>query len=124
MEIKFTVPGVPVPYQRVVPKQGQAPYNPPKYREYRKLVRLFAMRAMEGQPYTEKPIHIKITVYHTKKAASKQSGDIDNHLKAIFDSLNKVVFKDDGQIVSVRVEKIKKPQDPHIEVWVSDEFSE
>lgn len=120
MTINFTVPGIPISYKRVT--QGNHPHNPAKYREYRKAVALIARSVMRGREYTEKPVSVTVWVYHPIKAASKQSGDIDNHLKSILDALNGIVFKDDGQVIQATIYKVKDKAAPRVEVNVTDEF--
>ncbi len=91
--VNFTVPGIPISYKRVT--HGNHPHNPAVYREYRKAVALVARSVMKDIECTLKPVGVTVWVYHPVKAASKQSGDIDNHLKSILDALNGIAFKDE-----------------------------
>lgn len=122
MTINFTVPGIPVSYKRVVPRKGGRPFNPKNYSDYRNTVGLIAKSAMADEPPTTKPVKVFVRVYHSKMAACKQSGDIDNHLKAILDSLNGVAFKDDGQVIQAEIRKFKDKDNPRAEIFVTDQF--
>ncbi len=118
--INFTVPGKPISYKRVT--HGGRPHNPTIYREYRSTVALIARSAMRNSTCTDKPVSVVVKVFHPVKADSKQSGDIDNHLKSILDALNGIAFKDDGQVVQAEVYKFKDKINPRVEVSVTDEL--
>lgn len=123
MTISFTVPGLPVSYKRNDHNFGQRKsFLPKRYRDYRNAVALIAKSLMRGREYTTKPVSVIIKIYHKVKADSHNSGDIDNHLKSILDSLNKIVFKDDGQVVQATVFKFKDETNPRVEVYITDEF--
>jgi Holliday junction resolvase RusA-like endonuclease len=106
-------------------------YDPAKSRHYKEYVRL---AASEHAPAAllEGPLQLVVNVYRSipksfskKKTAQAEAGvirptskpDVDNYVKAIKDALNKVIWKDDSQIVSVTVDKFYS-QRPRIEVKV------
>ena len=64
-------------------------------------------RRMGGQLTGE----ISVKLYRKYKATAKIFGDVDNHLKAIFDGLNKIAFADDSH--SLRCGKIHR-QSPRL----------
>ena len=118
--INFRVPGIPISYKRVT--HGNHPHNPAVYREYRNAVALVARSVLKDNECTLKPVSVTVWVYHPVKAASKQSGDIDNHLKSILDALNGIAFKDDGQVVKATIYKVKDKSNPRVEINVTDEI--
>lgn len=96
-------------------------HTPEKTVAYENWVKQCALDSVSvGFVPTDKPIIANVTMYYQKpKSGSKvvQSGrdlgtirptvkpDIDNVLKAIFDSLNGILYKDDTQIVEVTASK-------------------
>ena len=118
--INFTVPGKPVSYKRVT--HGKKPHYPPEYTDYRDVVSLIARSVMRGADYTEKPVNVVVKVYQPLEVTNQHSGDIDNYLKLIFDALNKIVFKDDKQVIQVIAYKYQDKHNPRVEVSVTDEL--
>jgi len=82
---------------------------------YKATVKILASQAMAGQPAFEGPIKVAIEFQftrpksHTKKrredSRHAQKPDIDNLIKAVFDSLNEICFRDDSQICELIVTK-------------------
>lgn len=102
---------VPAPRPRVT-KYGT--YNDPKYTLYKKVLGLKA-KSMIKKPL-EGEIFVKIDFFYNipkswskaKREAAKwhtSKPDIDNLVKTVLDSLNKIVFLDDGQVVSITARK-------------------
>ncbi len=132
--IQFTVYGEPVAQgrPRATTIAGRARlYDPAKSRNYKEYVK---MAAAEHAPSAllEGPLLLNVTVYRSipksfskKKTAQAEAGelrptskpDVDNYVKGIKDALNKVIWKDDSQVVSVMVAKFYS-QKPRIEVKV------
>jgi Holliday junction resolvase RusA-like endonuclease len=132
--IQFTVYGEPVAQgrPRATTIAGRARlYDPAKSRNYKEYVRL---AASEHAPAAllEGPLLLSVSIYRSipksfskKKTAQAEAGelrptskpDVDNYVKGIKDALNKVIWKDDSQIVSVTVAKFYS-QKPRIEVKV------
>ena len=74
----------------------------------------------------EGPLRIQIIVGRTRpKSAPKRvkhaatRPDLDNYLKLIFDAMNSVVFRDDGQIVAITAVKHFSDK-PGIDITVQD----
>jgi Holliday junction resolvase RusA-like endonuclease len=51
---------------------------------------------------SEKPIKITAVFYY----ADKRRRDLDNHMKLLLDCFNKLIFKDDSQIIEIHIKKI------------------
>jgi Holliday junction resolvase RusA-like endonuclease len=120
--VSFTVWGDPVPKGR--PKFRRignftSTYTPAKTKAYETLVKEEGIKAMNG-PVLETAITAYISIYlkvpasYSKKRTTwclcgaerpTKKPDLDNVIKAIFDSLNDVVYKDDSQIVYVQTGK-------------------
>lgn len=87
----FTIPGDPVAWQRVVPKNGYA-YVPTKTKNFEQRVAMIAKT--NGAKVLQGPVRMTIDAY----AATLRRKDIDNITKAIFDGLNGICFEDDHQV--------------------------
>lgn len=78
----FTIPGCPVPWERVTPKAaGGRTLTPNRTRKYEADVRLRAMGA--GVRLTGAPVRVTIACHFP----NKQRRDLDNIAKAILDGL-------------------------------------
>lgn len=95
-------------------------YQPKRNQEYRQKVQTAARLAMKGaEPLTDE-ICAAVKIYRKYKRSSRQSGDVDNHCKAIFDALNGVVFVDDSQICRCVVEKYQDKERPRAEIEIAN----
>ena len=121
MTIEFTVPGRPVPMARPrVTMHGT--YTPKRCRDYKAAVSIAAKVAMVGKEPIEGAVALFIKLGYgapqswtkAKRAAAsgnairpigRNTGDADNHAKAIMDALTGIVWKDDSQVVCLTVEK-------------------
>ncbi|MBR1806469.1 MAG: RusA family crossover junction endodeoxyribonuclease [Selenomonadaceae bacterium] len=102
MAIKFSVQTEPVPFKRAM-TNGKRRFNDPRYTDFKNVVGLHAKVAMQGRaPFTE-PIKITVNTFTKYKPTALQSGDVDNHLKAVMDALNGICFFEDRQIVEGHV---------------------
>lgn len=122
-QLFFTVEGTPVGKGR--PKFARrgnfvTAYTPTKTRTYESLIAEAAKKAMGTSEPLQTPIaaYIYITVpipqsYPKKRRDACLNGferpckkpDCDNILKAFFDAMNGIVYKDDCQIVSIHAAK-------------------
>lgn len=104
-------------------KRGHA-YTPAKTRTYEKLVKITAMKHFKKP--LETPLKVTIVIHKlppkgwskvkTKKAINGDvqatvRPDVDNYAKSILDGCDKVVFKDDNQIIELNVKKIYSEED-------------
>ena len=123
--ITFFVPGEPVgkgrPRVFVNKRTGRAHgVTPGKTRTYEGIVRTMAMEAMKGNPPWESGVNLelkflfaipqswpdwKIRLAKLGAVLPTTNPDWDNASKAVVDACNGVVWRDDAQIVRVRVAK-------------------
>lgn len=62
---------------------------------------------------SKKTIGLKIDVYRPRK-----SGDLDNTLKAILDSLNGNLYEDDRQVIEIHAHRHDDKDNPRVEIGV------
>lgn len=127
MTISFDVPirAIPMSRPRVT---SHGTYYPRRCKEYRDVVSLAAKAAMRGESPTKDTcccsVCLSFAVPKSYTKAKKQAallgdiypdgrntGDLDNHAKAILDALNGVVFEDDSQVVSLSMMKMYDTSD-------------
>jgi Holliday junction resolvase RusA-like endonuclease len=127
--IRLEIPGPPRGTARartriVTPAGGKAfasVYTDSKTRSEGGAVRMFAANAMNGRPPLEGPLELRMTAFFPipaswsgKKSVKALAGliaptgkpDFDNLAKMACDGMNKIVFKDDAQIVSAHCWKL------------------
>ena len=115
--IKILVSGEPIPAARPRFGSGRC-YQPARNVEYRREVQAAARLAMKAKPPLECALTAVVKLYRRYKPTARIFGDVDNHLKAIFDGLNKIVFEDDSQIVRCIVEKHTDKENPRAEIEI------
>lgn len=123
MMVSFTVPGQPQGKQR--PRIGRVRgharmFTPDETVNYENLVKVKAEQAMAGRPPIQGPCQVVLGVFlqvpaswSKKKRESALAGDIcpttkpdiDNVIKALFDGMNEVVWRDDAQVVDLKTTK-------------------
>lgn len=112
-------------------------YTPPRTASYENRLAWAAQAEMKGRKLMDGPLDVSIRAYlgipasMTKvKRALAQAGyawptkkpDIDNFCKSALDSLNKVVFLDDSQVVRCLVEKHWSDQ-PRLEIIITQRLT-
>lgn len=119
MKINFVIPGKVQAKQR--PRfNGEFAYTPRETVAYENWVKTCYLEKYKGQRPLEKPLKVKIIAYYDiPKSTSKKKQqqmlnneifptvkpDTDNIAKSILDSLNKIAYLDDKQVVKLEVEK-------------------
>jgi len=121
MTIEFTVPGKPVPMARPrVTMHGT--YTPKRCRDYKTSVAMFARRAMHDREPLEGAIVCRIDLsfdipksykegkllaarHNVIKPVGRNTGDADNHAKAVLDALKGICWGDDSQVTKLIVTK-------------------
>lgn len=120
--IRFTVPGRPVPYVRTTQRQKFVDRSYHRYQEFKNHVAWLGKLATKEQ--LNGPVAIEIDFYMTGKGR----GDLDNLIKGVLDSLNKICFADDSQIVEIKARKWrvldKDDQRVEVKIWPIDQLQE
>lgn len=135
MKITFTIPGKPTGKGRPrFARRGAfvATYTDSKTASYENLVKLAASQAMGGREPLAGAVSLSVYVYvmppvswSKKKRESALAGEIrpmakpdsSNVLKAIEDGMNGIVYVDDKQAVTLRVDKFYAAKEcAHVEV--------
>lgn len=91
-----------VPFKRTIVKNGHY-VNPCRYVIFREQLGYLARLALKDLEPLKKPIKISVKVYRQCNPSSLSFGDADNHLKAVLDALNTILYADDSQIVDARI---------------------
>lgn len=137
--VQFRVEGIPVRKGRPRFRRNKnfvQTYTDEKTVAWEKKVYAAAAYAMSS-PY---PLETPVAVYlyfgipipksHCKKRAKacldgleapSKRPDLDNMAKAVIDGMNGVIFKDDGQIVSLHMKKVYS-SDPGVDILVKEEL--
>lgn len=112
--IKIVVPSEPIPAART--RFSGHVYQPKRNREFREVVQQAARLAMGNRPPLQGEVAATVKLYRRYRPTTRNYGDADNHLKAILDALNGIVYLDDAQIVRCLVEKFTDKEDPRAEI--------
>lgn len=119
LTIEFTAELEPVPFPRPM-SNGRRRFNPPRYVTFKETLGLIAKRVMCGRAPLKGNVKLVADFYRLKpkNPASRQWGDLDNHLKAVLDSLNTIAFEDDRQVV--KLSGTKNYGTPHISIRLEE----
>ncbi|MEH6848578.1 RusA family crossover junction endodeoxyribonuclease [Bacillus pseudomycoides] len=108
-------------------------YDPKKSRDFKRYVSAVAAK-YAPQSLLEGPLQLEVKVYKPslktfskRKAIAAEEGllrpttkpDVDNYVKGVKDALNNVIWKDDSQVVDLKVSKWYSEK-PRIEVCVKE----
>lgn len=135
MEIKFTVPGQPVPQgrPRFTTKPFVRSYDPPKSAKYKNKVKKFAEKIAPEKPL-QGELYAEILIFKetlksfnkTKKAAAEArtlrpttKPDADNYAKGILDAVKGIIWEDDGQVVDLVTRKFYS-EIPRAEITIKE----
>jgi Holliday junction resolvase RusA-like endonuclease len=141
--VSFTVPGIAVAKGRPkFARRGQhiTAYTPEKTVSFENLVKDRAANAMKNQrlTMTAGPVQAVVNIYlpipkswpkkFKEMALAGQVGmtkkpDMDNIIKALFDAMNGIIFKDDSQVVFAMVRKIYS-MTPYTEITIESTYQE
>lgn len=83
------------------------PFLPKRSREFREKLQWILKAAMKGKALYQGALKITINLYKNIVPTAQGYGDADNHAKAVLDAANGILFKDDKQVVDLRVIKHK-----------------
>ncbi len=120
--IEFIIPGHPVAKARArVTRNGT--YTPEATQDYKKVIQVYAMQAMQGILPIKGECLLSINIYRRAKTTSRP--DIDNYCKAVMDGCNGIIWVDDSQVTKLYSTKscIAKDQEELIGVEVGFETS-
>ena len=138
MTLMFSVYGVPVPQgsmRAFIPKGWKRPVLTsanPKLKSWRQLIAEGASQAMQAQPASERGlllegVRLSVAFYlprpkslPKRATANVKKPDIDKCVRSILDSLTRVVFRDDSQVVELFATKqyASLTDAPHVEICV------
>ena len=117
--IRIIVDGDPIPAAR--PRYSvRRVYQPKRNAKYRECVQASALVAMSGKKPMTGELSAVVKLYRKYKPSARNFGDVDNHLKAIFDGMQKIVFNDDSQITRCLVEKFTDKAQPRAEIEIEE----
>lgn len=85
---------------------GKRCYQPSRNVEYRQKVQAAARLAMDGAEPMDGELFADVKLYRKYKRAARIFGDVDNHLKALFDGLSGIIFCDERSNMPVRGRKV------------------
>lgn len=99
----------PIPKARARINKNGITWTPIKTKDFEKTIRLLTYKQYKG-PILLGPLSIYLHFFLKRPKTVKRphcivKPDLDNLIKAIFDSLNKVVWNDDAQIISLSCKK-------------------
>ena len=132
-EVNFTIPGKAQAKQR--PRfNGKFAYTPKQTVEYENWIKTCYLEKYNNEKLFEKALEVNIIAFfEIPKSISKKKKeqmlnneiypttkpDTDNIAKSILDSLNGIAYKDDKQVVDLRVRK-QYAEVPSVSVWISE----
>lgn len=132
-KIEFIIPGKVQAKQR--PRfNGKFAYTPKQTVEYENWVKTCYLEKYNNEKPFEKALEVNIIAFfEIPKSISKKKKeqmlnneiypttkpDTDNIVKSILDSLNGIAYKDDKQVVDLRVRK-QYAEVPSVSVWISE----
>ena len=104
LRIDFT--GEPLPQSRVRFANGHA-YEKPAIKAYKDQLAHLAKIALNGSSSWQVAVSVNIIVRRKFPICSRRFGDIDNHVKAILDALNGIIWLDDSLVTSISARKVQ-----------------
>jgi Holliday junction resolvase RusA-like endonuclease len=133
-QVIFTVKGDPVGKQRPRFSRGRT-YTPKKTVDYESLIASKSSQAMGSSEPLQTPVAIFIWISHAIPASYSKKRkeaclngldwpkkpDLDNVAKVFLDAMNGIVYKDDVQVVKLRVSK-RYDTDSRVDVLVREEL--
>jgi Holliday junction resolvase RusA-like endonuclease len=133
-QVTYSVEGDPVGKQRPRFSRGRT-YTPKKTVDYESLIASKASQAMGSSEPLQTPVAIFIWISHAIPASYSKKRkeaclngldwpkkpDLDNVAKVFLDAMNGIVYKDDVQVVKLRVSK-RYDTDSKVDVLVREEL--
>ena len=133
-QVIYSVEGDPVGKQRPRFSRGRT-YTPKKTVDYETIIASKASQAMGSSEPLQTPVAIFIWISHAIPASYSKKRkeaclngldwpkkpDLDNVAKVFLDAMNGIVYKDDVQVVKLRVSK-RYDIEAHVDVLVREEL--
>lgn len=112
----FQIDADPIPLARPRFSRGRA-YLPQRSRNYREVLQAAVKSQLTEsfRPFVG-DLHCHLKFYRKFNPSSRRFGDIDNHVKAILDATQGLLFADDAAIVSITAEKFQDKARPRTEI--------
>lgn len=125
IELEFPVLAVAQGRPRATSRGGfVSMYTPAKTVNFKRELIRIAERAYRLDPMTG-PLRVDLNFYLPRPKSAKKDvfvpitrPDIDNYVKAVFDAMNEILWKDDSQVVDLRCKKLFAAGDPVITMRV------
>lgn len=70
---------------------------------------------LAGFDCTSQPVAVTMRVYRPRR-----SGDLDNSLKVMIDSLKGIIFDDDEQVICIHAERYDDKKNPRVEMFIEE----
>lgn len=123
LPLTFTLSIHPVPKGRPRLGKGRV-YTPKKTRSFEHSFRILAMRYAPRTPLPG-PLHLRCNFLLSKPKSTKATfpttrPDLDNFLKAVMDAGNDLLWEDDSQIISIKVDKGYTNGPGYIEIEIKE----
>lgn len=103
---------------------GNRVVTPTKTRRAEDAIREFADRHFKGAFSEQEPVSFRIVVYRSKPKSKPKKvvfplskPDLDNYIKLVSDSLNKIIYSDDSAIVHVEGWKVYGERDGYLLIF-------
>lgn len=122
--IEFFVQGEPRPKQSFrVAGRGRG-FTPARVKTWQADVGWEAQQAMRAQNLFEPITWLELAVVLEFHLGNRRRVDLDNLSKAVLDGLNGIIWKDDQQVIELRLTKQIEPETPgvHVRVGLPMEF--
>ena len=113
--LTFFVPGVPIPKARPRFMKNGHTWTPDSTTAWEHTIATYARQAMAKAQWRG-PSDACFAVRTDFHLATGHRKDVDNMAKAVLDSCNKLIWKDDSQIADLRVKRFLRAGSPG--VWV------
>jgi crossover junction endodeoxyribonuclease RusA len=115
--VKVTLPYPPSVNRYLRFSQKGWAYTTKEAKQYKQGAKLRAL-TQGMRPILDGEVSLLITVFRPRK-----TGDLDNHLKVLLDSLNGVAYADDKQVAEIFISRFEDAANPRVEVRVMERKS-
>lgn len=104
--MKLTLNLEPVPLARhQINTWNKGRYLPQKSVDFRENFQWELLRAVSAKELLKVPLAVTLHFYKPQKITSQNYGDVDNHVKAVFDACNNFLWTDDRLVAELHAYK-------------------